>query len=452
MLNELAAAVRNGTVHPRELVAESLRRIEAADPALNCVTELRAEEALAEAEASPRTGPLAGIPFLVKDLADVAGMRTTCGTRMLADAPLATTDHLTVARLRAAGAIPVGKTNTPEFAYTAATHNPLWGVTRNPWNLERSPGGSSGGSAAALAAGLTPIATTSDGGGSVRIPASLCGLFGYKPTTGAVPRPAASPWIDYSTWGATGATVADVLAEASIYIGPAFGDPGGLPAGSIDLTPRLPKRALLVPTLRSAIEPGHEDAVRRAAGVLEAAGVEVVEADNPIPGAVVTWFLAAAVELSGYLATRFTDEQRSLMGDDMQAYIAFGRSIGLDTYLDTRRQRFDLTRVLDEALGDDTVLISAVTNVESWVAEGPLPTRIGDHEDPALAVNTPEFNVTSSPAASVPIGHDAVGVPIGLQVIGPRWRDGLVLGTAEALERAQPWAPTAPGYEPFPLP
>lgn len=449
MLNELAAAVRNGEVHPSELVSESLRRIEAANPELNCVTEVRAEQALAEADASPRTGPLAGVPFLVKDLADVAGMRTTFGTKMLADAPVATTDHLTVARLRAAGAIPVAKTNTPEFAYTAATHNTLWGITRNPWNTDRSPGGSSGGSAAALAAGLAPIATTSDGGGSVRIPASLCGLFGYKPTTGAVPRPFASPWIDYSTWGATGVSVADVIAEASIYIAPAPGDPGGLPAGSIDLTPRLPKRALLIPTLRSVIEPGHEAAVRRAAEHLAAAGVEIVEGPNPIPGAMTTWFYAAAVELSGYLCSRFTDEERSLMGADMQDYVAFGRSIDLDTYLDTRRQRFDLTRMLDEALGDDTVLISAVTNVASWAPEGPLPTRLGDIEDPALAVNTPEFNVTSSPAASVPISHDEVGVPFGLQIIGPRWRDDLVLGAAAAIEDAAPWQPTAPGYSPF---
>ena len=193
MRAELVKRVRTGELHPRELVAEALRRIEAHDPPLNAVVALRAQEALADAERVDPSGPLAGLPVLVKDLIDVAGMPTTMGSDWLADAPSATADGLVVARLRAAGAIVVGKSNTPAFAHTGFTTNRLFGSTRNPWNHHRSPGGSSGGSAAALAAGIVPLATTSDGGGSVRIPASACGLVGYKPTTGAVGRATGRP-------------------------------------------------------------------------------------------------------------------------------------------------------------------------------------------------------------------------------------------------------------------
>ena len=163
MLTELATAVREGRVHPTDLVEEALRRIEKLDGPINAVVALGAEQALDEAKRSPRRGPLAGIPYLVKDLARCIGLPTSYGSPLVgADGPPETVDDTTVARLRAAGAIPIGKSNSPAYGWTAATFNPVFGATRNPWNLERSPGGSSGGSAAALAAGLVPIAPTSD--------------------------------------------------------------------------------------------------------------------------------------------------------------------------------------------------------------------------------------------------------------------------------------------------
>ena len=201
MLAELSAAVRDGRVHPKELVGEALRRIEAHDGPIRSVVALRGEEALDEAARSSHEGPLAGIPFLVKDLADYAGLPTTYGSRLFADAPPATADGVQAARLRAAGAIPIGKSNTPEFGWIGFTSNLVFGTTHNPWNLERSPGGSSGGSSAALAGGLVPIATASDGGGSVRIPASLTGLVGFKPTIGGIGRDGAPRWMDFSTAG-----------------------------------------------------------------------------------------------------------------------------------------------------------------------------------------------------------------------------------------------------------
>ena len=180
MLEELSAKVRSGEINPVDLVNESLRRIEAAS-SLNAVVATFADEARALAESHPRTGALAGLPFLVKDMARVKGHVTTSGSAIYANGPVDEVDDSVVSRLREAGAIIIGRTNSPEFGATAFTSNKVYGATRNPWNTEKSPGGSSGGSAAALAAGLTPIATTSDGGGSVRGPASSSGLVGYKP-------------------------------------------------------------------------------------------------------------------------------------------------------------------------------------------------------------------------------------------------------------------------------
>src|SRR5262245_28113712 len=194
MLNELASAVQEGRVHPTELVEEALRRIDKYDGPINSVVTLGADQALEAPKQSPRTGALAGIPYLVKDLARCAGFPTSYGSPYSKGNAPETVDDTTVARLRAAGAIPIGKSNTPAYGWTAATTNPVFGSTRNPWNLERTPGGSSGGSAAALAAGLVPIATSSDGGGSVRIPASMCGLVGLKPTIGAIGRDGAPRW------------------------------------------------------------------------------------------------------------------------------------------------------------------------------------------------------------------------------------------------------------------
>jgi len=191
----LATSVREKRVSAVELVRASIDRIERTNPSLNAVVALRAEEALEEAtnvdrrvSAGDKLGPLAGIPFLVKDTENSAGMQTTYASLLFADAQPAQCDDLAPRRLRAAGAIAIGKTNTPEFAFEGYTDNRLFGPTRNPWGTDWSPGGSSGGSAAALAAGMSPVATASDGGGSIRISAALCGLVGIKPTMGVIGR------------------------------------------------------------------------------------------------------------------------------------------------------------------------------------------------------------------------------------------------------------------------
>src|SRR5262245_30536090 len=255
MLASLAEAVREGKISPRELVEESLRRIDAANGDLNAVVRVR-EEALAEADSlsDERRGPLAGLPLLVKDLTDVEGLPTTYGTHLYGDPAPAAADATFIGRLRAAGAIVVGKTNTPSFGWNAFTDNKLFGASRNPWNLERSPGGSSGGSAAALAAGLAPLATSTDGGGSVRIPASMSGLVGYKPTQGLIGRDYAPRWMTFSTSGATGATVADVMLEMSVLAGPTPTDINALAPGSVAVEAVRPARVLACATWRAGVD------------------------------------------------------------------------------------------------------------------------------------------------------------------------------------------------------
>lgn len=451
MLNELATAVRERRVSAEELVAEALRRIDRDDAALGSVVALQPEEALRAARQSSGDGPLAGVPFLVKDLARCAGMATTYGSILYRDAPVDEADDTTVARLRAAGAIPIGKTNTPAFGHTALTTNMLFGATRNPWNTDRSPGGSSGGSAAALAAGLVPIATSSDGGGSVRIPASLCGLVGYKPTTGAIGRDGSPRWIDFSTWGATGHSVADVLAEAAVYLGPTQGDVLSLPPASVDVAPARPRRVLLCRTLRGGVDPQVEAALRDAATTLDGLGMHVEEIDNPVPGALWWWVVIAAADLAHSLDAH--RDRWSELEPTLQQLLRVADRTSLTDYITARRQRYAVCSVLDRLLGDDAVLVTPTLNAVSFPADATaLPVLIGDVEEAGVFANTPEANLTGHPGVSVPIGRDDAGVPIGMQVIAPRWRDGLALGVAAALELARPWPTHPEGYEPFPVP
>ncbi|HET9248598.1 MAG TPA: amidase, partial [Actinomycetota bacterium] len=232
MLDELASAVRGRRVSAEELVRTSLERIERLNPTIGAVISVR-ERSVDEARAldarvlaGEDAGPLAGVPLLVKDMEPVEGVPTTHGSLVYADAPPADADGLIPRRLKAAGAIVVGKTNQPEFAFAGYTDNLLYGPTRNPWNLEASPGGSSGGSGAAMAAGMAPIATATDGGGSIRIPAAFCGLVGLKPQRGRVPMEPHDHWNNLSAAGCVTRRVADTALYLDV-VTDGGGDPGG---------------------------------------------------------------------------------------------------------------------------------------------------------------------------------------------------------------------------------
>ncbi|MGI8493325.1 MAG: amidase [Acidimicrobiales bacterium] len=449
MLAELAAAVRRGEIDPVDLVAESLRRIDASHQDLNAVVGRRDDEALEEARHSPRSGALAGLPLLVKDMARCKGMVTTMGSALFAKAAPDVVDDVVVARLRAAGAIVVGRTNTPAFGHAAFTTNTLFGPTRNPWNRERSPGGSSGGSAAALAAGLVPLATASDGGGSVRIPASACGLVGYKPTMGAIGRNVLPRWIHFSTQGVAGTSVADVVTEASVTLGPARGDFLSLPRAGIQLDPVRPSGVLACRSFRGGLDPAIEASFEEALDVLARTGLAVERVQAPSDSSVaMSWFEMSSAELAQSL-----DGDRQRWGEmeaSLRVLLDFGAQVSAGAYIAAQRRRHEIAARFDDLLGSDRVLVVPTLNVASWPPEGPLPTAAGSvSDDPFVAVNTNDLNFTGHPAVSVPLGRDEAGVPFGLQIVAPRFGDGLALGLAEVVHRQRPWPLVAPGYRAF---
>lgn len=447
MLEELSSKVRSGEIDPIDLVNESLRRIEAAKP-LNAVVAVFAEEAHALAQLHPRTGPLAGLPFLVKDMARVKGHVTTSGSKLYAEGPVDDVDDSVVSRLREAGAIIIGRTNSPEFGATAYTTNMVYGATRNPWNTEKSPGGSSGGSAAALAAGLTPIATTSDGGGSVRGPASATGLVGYKPSMGAIGRNVLPRWIDFSTQGTTGRSVADVVYEATITHGPAIGDFLALPLHSVGLTPNMPRRVLACRTFRTDVDPDIEANYESMIDALISSGVNVERVASPSDNDTIwNWFIMSTAQLTQSL--RHEEHRWHELSDYVQAQLKFGASVTIDQYIAAQRKRHEISIRFDELLGTDAVLLTPTSNARSWPAEGPLPARAGTTDDPMVTLNTPDANFTGHPATSVPMGLDDNGVPCGIHITGPRFEDRLTLGLASHIEQIVPWPLVAPGYTPF---
>jgi Asp-tRNA(Asn)/Glu-tRNA(Gln) amidotransferase A subunit family amidase len=462
-LAEIASDVRAGRASPVDLVRRSLERIDALNPALNAVVARRDEAAIADAvamaariDAGDDPGPLAGLPLLVKDTEDLAGTPTTHGSLLHAADPPATADSLVVARLRAAGAIPVGKTNVPEFAFEGYTSNRVFGPTRNPWAPAWSPGGSSGGSGAALAAGMCALATASDGGGSVRIPAGYCGLAGLKPTNGVVGRSPIPTWMDLSTAGPLSTTIEDLRLVLAIIAGPAAGDPTALPAwasepASRGLPPRVfaarrlvdwgPLPASIDGLFTRALESIERD-LRMEVTMLEPAGVFStgnIDAD---------WLAIVATEHAQHLGRPAIDSGADVFSPEFLAGVRAGLGFTLEDYVAARRRRFAYVRELDELLGQDGMLVSPTMCVEGWSAEGVLPGATSGGT-PADAYNSQAANVTGHPALSVPAGRSPNGVPFGLQVMGPRFRDGLVLSFGEDWERANPWPSAADGYEPF---
>jgi Asp-tRNA(Asn)/Glu-tRNA(Gln) amidotransferase A subunit family amidase len=461
MLEELSAAVRGRRVSAEELVRLSLERIDQLNPPLNAVISVR-ERAVHEAReldervgAGDDPGPLAGIPLLVKDMEDVEGVPTTYGSLVFADAPAAVADGLIPRRLKAAGAIVVGKTNQPEFAFAGFTHNLLYGATRNPWNVEASPGGSSGGSAAAMAAGMAPIATATDGGGSIRIPAGCCGLVGLKPTNGVIGREPIPDWIDLSTFGPLAQTVADARLLLEIEAGPVPGDPSALPY-PFPMPGGMPARAIAAPRLvdLGPLPEPVQAAFDAALGALERdTGLpvepirpsEIFRAGNPSED----WLLLCALDHVHRFGWDFCEANLERFSPVFKDVVDYARKRPLDGYMVARRRRFEYVRELDLLLGDDAVLLTPTNCFQTMRPDGVGDDSTGQPAEGPDSYNTDPQNMTGHPAISVPAGLLPEGVPFGLQITAPRFRDDMALSIAEAWERADPWPLVAPGYEPF---
>ena len=460
MLAELAKDVRNGRISAVELVTEALQRIERRNGELSAVTNVWREDALEQARALDErgaTGPLAGLPLLVKDNTDLAGRVTNFGSRTMVDRPAAERSEASVDRMVAAGAIPIGRTNIPEFAFQGYTDNDLFGPTRNPWGLEWSPGGSSGGSGAALAAGLAPIATGSDGGGSIRTPAAFCGLVGLKPTNGLVGRRPIPSWLETSTQGPFGTSVEDAKLLLHVMLGPAEGDPWAAPSWTY--RGGMPARVLAIPRTRAVGPvPPEVDAPFRAA-------LRAIESDLELPVQDISleqllpsirehdqvagddWFVTIAVEEVHWLGRSWVKEHLSDFSEAFGSAMEAALGYSLEHYLEARFRRFRYAADIDRLLGDDTVLACPTHGLEGWLADGTVPGT--GRPAGAEGYNLGEFNLSGHPAISVPAGMATIGIPFGLQIVGPRYRDDLVLELAAAWERARPWPLAAPGYEPF---
>jgi len=450
-VEDLAGRVAVGEVSARELTEVALARIEAVNGDVNAFVAVDGERATAEAAAVDErvargedVGPLSGIPLAVKDTEDARGFVTTEGSKLLAGSARATGDSLLVERLRQAGCVVIGKTNTPELAWKGDTENRVFGRTANPWSLERSPGGSSGGSAAAVAAGMVPLATGSDGGGSIRIPASLCGLTGMKASLGRVPAGGPQPpgWADLSSKGVMARTARDTALVLDTVIGPDPTDLRALPMPEQSWRDALddvhaPRRVAWSPTLGYASVDAEVLAVCEAAlGELERRGTEVVVVDRVFDEDPVTpWLLLAVTanlrtveDLVGGDPSRWDDLDPDLAG--MLRWTqqnATGTAV-LRAQDTAHRLNLRLVEVLHQAPFLLTPTIAGQAGRHGGDGE------INGTPDIGWVAFTYPFNLTRSPAGTVCAGHTADGMPVGLQVVGPQHGDVSVLRLLAVLE------------------
>ena len=454
----LAAMVRDRTFTAAAVTEHALERIDALNPVFNAFVALDADDARAQAaaidarlDAGDEVGPLAGIPIGVKDLVDAAGFHTSRGAMYTRNDPPATSDCTEVARMRAAGCVILGKTNTPEHGCMGDTYNPRFGATLNPWNIERSPGGSSGGTGAAIASGMVPLGTGSDGGGSIRIPSAICGLSGIKTSQGRVPSgPPPSGLIDLSCVGPMARLIRDVALCLDAMVGPDPADLRSLPKPEVSWraaldSPRVPARVLWVPSIDG--EPVDAEIAAACAATVErlaAEGVEVVEAGaaiTAVPGVFMQLFLG------GLIGPAF----RPLYGTDEWANVTEVLAVLLEDVYErvtpesiywARQQSGELSIRLAELMeGYDALLMPTLAG------QAPPPGghgTINGEETPNWFRFTPLANLTRRPAGTVCCGFSTEGVPIGLQVVGHQLDDLAVLETLAVLEDLLALNPTAP--------
>jgi amidase len=449
---EQARLVRSGDVSSSELVRLYLERIDRLDPLLNAFVTVCAEEALAAAAAvdsAPGDAPFRGVPIGVKDLAATSGIRTTYSSQAYADY-VPDFDTAVVRRIRDAGFVIVGKTNTPEFGTVAFTESDLNGVTRNPWNTELTPGGSSGGAAAAVAAGLLPLAHGTDGGGSIRIPASCCGLFGLKPSRGRVSSSPFGSLEGLSTAGPVARTVEDAAAFLDVLAGYEPGDPWWAPpperpfaATTAEPPPTLRVAVTTTPPIDTPVDRECVAAVTAAAKLLAELGHDVREEAQPWlePSLFETFITVWQVGPALY---PIDDAQMTRLNREL---VASARTTSAADYGRAVAQLQALARRIVAFWSDADVVLTPT------LALPPVPIGWQEAVDGAfdqLFRNT-EFtpftalaNLTGLPAMSLPLHWTEAGIPVGVQVIGPPAGDALLLSLAAQVEAARPWRDRRP--------
>ncbi|MQA03240.1 MAG: amidase [Streptosporangiales bacterium] len=456
---ELLAAYEKKELSPVEATQAALDRIAAVDEQLNAYCLVDADSALGQARESEQrwqrgepAGPVDGVPTSVKDMFLTRGWPTLRGSRTVdadqkweADAPC-------VARLRESGAVLVGKTTTPELGWKGVTDNPLTGVTRNPWDLTRTPGGSSGGSSAAVAAGMAPLSVGTDGGGSVRIPGAFSGIFALKPTYGRIPLYPSSPFGTLAhagpmTWTVDdGALLLDVISAHDARDWSELAPPVGSFVDALgDGVQGL--RIAFSPDLGFVdVHPEVAAAVRDGVAAFGAAGAHVEEASpgfaDPVETFNVLWYSGAAK-----FVEPLTDEQRGLLDPGLREICAQGATYSALDYLEATAQRMALGVAMGECHENYDLLVTPTMPIPAFTAGREVPEDWSQPRWTSWSPFTYPFNLTQQPAATVPCGFTASGLPIGLQIVGPRHADAAVLAAAKAFQDAKPWTATRPTLE-----
>jgi len=455
----LAGEIRLARVSPVEVTEAVLSRIERVNPAINAFCTVAAEAARAQARLAEAAvvrgdvlGPLHGVPISFKDLTATAGIRTTFGSRIWehhipkADAPV-------VERARRAGAIVLGKTNTPEFGCKGVTDNRIFGATRNPWNLRRTPGGSSGGAAAALAAGLGPLAEGSDLAGSIRQPAACCGVVGLKPTLGRVPRyPSANGFTSFSCVGPMARTVRDVALLLSVMAGPDDRDPSSLPLAS-ETFARAVDGGIAGLRVAFSADLGYapvDPQIKALCGAAARRFTELgcaVDAADPGFDDPESLFLDLTAPFRAAASLQDLPQWKTEMDPILVERIERASGMTAVEYERATHRRTAMWQVVREFFERFDLLLTPVTAVPPIPLELQYPREIGGRRVSSPIAWFPftyPFAMMGLPAISVPCGFTADGLPVGLQIVGRRLADGSVLRAAAAFEAIAPWSGRRP--------
>jgi amidase len=449
---ELAAGIRAREFSAREVMASHLERIAAVNPRVNAiVTLLDPEQALAAADAADRAEPrgvLHGLPIAVKDLEDTAGMRTTYGSPLFAD-NVPEQDSLLVERLRRAGAIVIGKTNTPEFGAGSQTFNPVFGTTRNPYDLSRTPGGSSGGAAAAVASGMLPLADGSDLGASVRNPASFCNLVGLRPTAGRIPD--AGPgdlWNPFAVLGTIARTVPDVALLLQALAGPDPRDPLSLEdppetfAASLDSDPRGLRIAWSRDLGGLPVAPEVTAVLESRRATLEAMGCVVEDVEPDLDGADEAFEVLRGLGFAGAFAG-IVDQVKPALAENTR----YGLALTAPQIARALELRSAVFRRMQALLTRYDALAAPVTQVAPFPVKDEFPRAIagvpmGSYLEWFRSCS--RITVTAHPAIAVPAGFTGDGLPIGLQLVGRHRGELALLRLAAAFTEATGLAQRTP--------
>jgi aspartyl-tRNA(Asn)/glutamyl-tRNA(Gln) amidotransferase subunit A len=445
--SELLEGFRKKTLSPVEVTQAVLARIEQLNPKLNAFC-LVSESALEEAKASearwtagqPR-GLLDGVPVSIKDIILTKGWPTLRGSKTIDAKGPWNDDAPATARLREHGAVLLGKTTTPEFGWKGVTDSPLTGITRNPWNPAKTPGGSSGGAAAAVASGMGPLAVGTDGGGSIRIPCSFTGLFGIKPSFGRVPAWPLSPFGTVAHVGPMTRSVTDAALMLNVLAQPDARDWHALPYDARDWRMGLDGgvadlRIAYSPDLGYAkVDPEVAAIVKKAVSVFEELGAKVDEKHpgftDPAPVFTTHWFSGAAFLMKGV-------KNQKLIDPGLREVAAQGEKITADQLLDAQMKRGALGVHMNLFHREYDLLLTPTLSIAAFDAGKEVADKMLQERWTDWTPFSFPFNLTQQPAASIPCGLTKAGLPVGLHIVGPRYADALVLRAARAFETARP--------------